>query len=222
MKWLKSNWMLAVLVIAALIFVSAIRTAWGDDGHGHNHHDDGGGDIEVVNEILGGDTSIDDKSLALGFGRSSFDVDINDCMGSTAWDTILVGRQKLVLNKWCAAEMYDAKGLRQMAAVMRCDIPEIAKHFEDAKHCIVANKVSAPRPPGKPVSQMILEEEHEEDIQVVQMAQVSLEQRVETLERKPAPRPRVVQAVAPPPEQYSYEQKMAVFAALGMDDDEDE
>jgi hypothetical protein len=218
MKWMKQNWALVILMACALMFVAAIKTVWADDGHGH-HHDDGGGDIDVTNEILGGDTSISDKSLALGFGRSSFDVDINDCMGSEAWDTILMGKQKLVLNLWCAAEVYDAKGLRHMAAVIRCDIPEIARHFDDSAKCIVANKISAPKI-GKPTGQLVIEEE----IDTVQIAQVSLEQRVQTLEEKPAPRPRVVQTAAPAPvEKYSYEQKMAVFAALGIeDDDEDE
>jgi hypothetical protein len=219
MKWLKQNWMLAILVIAALIFVSAIRTAWGDDecrGHSCN----GGGDIDVVTEILGGDVSLEDKSLALGFGRSSFDVDINQCMGSTSWDTILVGKQKLVLNLWCAAEVYDRMGLRHMAAVMRCDIPEIGRHFEDAEHCIVANKISAPKPDGKPVSQMILEEEHEQDIDMVQAQLSEVQMELAELKAKPAPRPRVMQAT-PPDEQYSYEQKQAVFAALGIDEDEE-
>jgi hypothetical protein len=218
MKWMKQNWMLMILVIAALIFVSAIRTAWGDDdckGHSCN----GGGDIEVVNEILGGDVSLEDKSLALGFGRSSFDVDINQCMGSTSWDTILVGKQKLVLNKWCAAEVYDAKGLRHMAAVIRCDIPEIIKHFSDAEHCIVANKMAAPKT-EKPVAQLILEEEHEEDIEQVQRQLNVVTEELERLKAKPAPRPRVVQAT-PPDDKYSYEQKQAVFAALGIDEDEE-
>ncbi len=87
---------------------------------------------------------------AYGFGRSSFDVDLNQCMGSTSWDTILVGRQKLVLNKWCAAESFDARGLHLMAAIMRCDIPEIAKHFTDG--CIEANTMRPVHPEPPPMA----------------------------------------------------------------------
>ena len=91
-----------------------------------------------MNNQTGGDIS--HESNALGFSHSLGDVDINQCLGSTQWGSIIVSKQKLVLNKWCAAEVYDAKGLHHMAAVMRCDIPEILKHFADSEHCVVANK----------------------------------------------------------------------------------
>jgi len=97
-----------------------------------------GTDIEQEVKVIGGDTVVD-GSKAIGFGRSSFDVDINQCMGSTAWDTILVGKQKLVLNKWCAAEVYDARGLHNVAARLRCQIPEIADLFGPGEDCVLEN-----------------------------------------------------------------------------------
>ena len=121
---------------------------------------------------------------SLALGRSSFDVDINQCMGSVAWDTILVGKQKLVLNKWCAAEVYDAKGMHHMAAVMRCDIPEVIKHFSMYPDCIEANTTSIPEPV------VIIEEPdewHEEQLQIQQ----SYEERIKALEGR-LNRPRVV------------------------------
>lgn len=71
--------------------------------------------------------------------------------------------------------------------------------------------------------QQVIEVEHEEDIEVMQMAQASLEDRIEALEKKPAPRPRVVQAPAEKVEKverYTYEQRQAVFYALGIEEDE--
>jgi hypothetical protein len=92
---------------------------------------------------LTGDLNVEGSS-AVGFGRSSFDVDINQCMGSTSWDTIIVGKQKLVLNKWCAAEAYDARGLHNVAARLRCQIPEIADLFGPDEDCVLENTLLGP------------------------------------------------------------------------------
>lgn len=88
---------------------------------------------DVVNEI-GGSTS-----RAYGFSHALGDVDINQCLGSTQWGSILVSKQKLVLNKWCAAEVFDAKHMHSMAARLRCQIPEISNLFDTALGCISEN-----------------------------------------------------------------------------------
>lgn len=62
-----------------------------------------------------------------GFAHSLGDVDLNQCMGSTQWGTILVSKQKLVLNKWCAADSLDSKGMYKAAAMLRCSIKEVSK-----------------------------------------------------------------------------------------------
>lgn len=100
--------------------------------------------------LFGGDNTAENSSLiegsrAYAFSHSLGDVDINDCLASTQWGTILVSRQRVVLNKWCAAEVYDYKGLHHMAALLRCDIPEISEHFQTESECIEANTVEVSR-----------------------------------------------------------------------------
>ncbi len=104
------------------------------------------------NEVIlsGGDNTANNSasvggSDTMAFSHSLGDVDINDCLASTQWGTIIVSRQRVVLNKWCAAEVYDYKGLHHMAALLRCDIPEISEHFQTESECISANTVEVPR-----------------------------------------------------------------------------
>ena len=93
-----------------------------------------------------GDVSVSDSSEALGFSHSLGDVDINDCLASTQWGTIIVSRQRVVLNKWCAAEVYDYKGLHSVAARLRCDIKEVSDLFQTESECITANTVRNEEP----------------------------------------------------------------------------
>lgn len=134
-------------------------------------------------------------SLGIGFAHALGDVDINQCLASTQWGTILVSKQKVVLNKWCAAEVYDAKGLHGMAAMVRCDIDEIAKHFTDPALCVSANTMQ--RQGDELVDQIraqdlmlaSIEEDRDEEIR-------ELEQRLAAVEQKPArvvTRPTVTQ-----------------------------
>lgn len=98
-----------------------------------------GGDNTANNSVL------NEGSRAYAFSHSLGDVDINDCLASTQWGTILVSRQNVKLNRWCAAEIYDHKGMYQMAALMRCGIREIAEHFQTESECIEANTVEVSR-----------------------------------------------------------------------------
>lgn len=84
------------------------------------------------------------SSRALAIGNGLGDVDINDCLGSEQFGTPLYSRQWLELNKWCAAEVFDAKGLNIMAGKLRCEIKEIAKLFDDPAACLDANTIHAP------------------------------------------------------------------------------
>lgn len=132
---------------------------------------------------------------SFGFAHALGDVDINQCLASTQWGTILVSKQKVVLNKWCAAEVYDAKGLHRMAALVRCDIEEIAKHFTDPAVCISDNTMQRQ---GDELADKIMaqdqmlasiEEDHDEELR-------ELEQRLAAVEDKPArvvTRPTVTQ-----------------------------
>lgn len=139
-----------------LVFLAALP-AFADNGHGHDH---GGADVDVNSSIAGGDvslaggdvsTSVAHDSKAYAFSHGMGDVDINQCMGSEQWSTILVSKQKLVVNLWCMAESYDARGLYQMAAFMRCDIDMVRSHFETDQECWQANTIS-PQPVAQPTS----------------------------------------------------------------------
>lgn len=234
MNWFQRNWALLILVVAAIVFVAMIRVAWGDDDCRGNSCN-GGGDtnieidgevtvpVDVNTDVTGGPVSVEHKSESLGIGLSNSlgDVDIAGCLGSTQWATPLFSKQKLVVNWPCLAEFYLRQGKYELAAMAICNT-EIVKEFESELACEDAHDFA---PVEEPVSEVLeqrkeIEEHHQEDIQVVQMAQVSLEQRVSELESRPAPRPRVIQAPAEPKERYSTEQKLAVFKALGIEDEE--
>ena len=154
------------------------------------------GDEVIQSNDMNAQTAGDINNRSYGFGHSLGDIDLNQCMGSTQWSTIIVAKQKLVLNKWCAAESYDARGLHHMAAIMRCDIPDIAKHFTEG--CIAANTMMpAPAPP--PI-EVIRSEEDDERIDHLYALVSDLEaQRQSDADnarksaRRPIPQPQIVQ-----------------------------
>ena len=158
----------------------------------------GGDTVNVGGSTLNssvGDTVVDAGDVALNSDSKSFafahglgDVDIADCLGSAQWGTIIVSRQYLELNKWCAAEVYDAKGLYQMAAIVRCDIKEIKKHFTNQENCIEANTVQPiPVATMAPEPEVIVVEPPEELQEAhveQQMALNSVEAKLAQLERQ--------------------------------------
>jgi hypothetical protein len=68
---------------------------------------------------------------------------------------------------------------------------------------------------------MVSQQQYEEHAQVYEEQYAQLLERVEIIEHKPAPRPRVVQATAPPPEPFLTEKKRAALRALYDDEDEE-
>lgn len=101
------------------------------------------GDMNL--DLDAGDTNLNySGSRAYAFAHGLGGVSISQCMASTQWGSILVSKQRIVLNRWCAAEVYDAKGLYDIAARMRCDIPEVASLFASGTECRVANTVTPP------------------------------------------------------------------------------
>lgn len=132
----------------------------------------------IVGETIVGNTTVGGNSTrAYAFSHGLGDVDIADCLASKQFGTILFSSQNVMLNKWCAAEIYDAKGLYEMAAMMRCDIKEVAKHFATPEQCIKANTVTIPAPP--PVHNDC-RDDCEDSLEQV----VSLAERVDALEKK--------------------------------------
>jgi hypothetical protein len=138
--------------------------------------------------VNAGDVALNSDSKSFAFAHGLGDVDIAQCLGSEQWGTVIISRQYLELNKWCAAEVYDAKGLYKMAAVLRCDIKEIKKHFNSPEECVEANTlhpVIVTQAPEEPEVIVIeppeeLQEAHVEQ----QMALETIEQKVAALEVK--------------------------------------
>ncbi len=109
--------------------------------------------------------SIHDSSNAVGLGLG--DVDINDCYRSYQVVVLWQGTQ---LNWWCVAREYDAIGLHEVAAQVRCDkIKGISKLFDDQESCIAANTlVAKPQSEVLPAAQENIFEDDEEEFHVEQ------------------------------------------------------
>lgn len=161
------------ILILLLAFTSAGATDW------RKVDVDVKNDTEVNNNVTTGDTTMnagdvnfDSKAYALS--NTLGDVDINDCMASTQFGTVIISAQKVKLNKWCAAEVYDAKGLKELAARLRCEIKEIKALFPDNESCVSANIVPEP----VPIPAAVVEDDHDEDERVHE----SLEARIAKIE----------------------------------------
>lgn len=158
------------------------------------------------------------ESRALALANSLGDVDIADCLGSHQWSTPVFGRQDLKLNQVCMAEFYLRAGKYELAAMSLCNVKEILKEFDSEEQCESAHDFT-PRPVAAVDSvsdRQQIELYHEEDIEAVQMAQMSLEQRLASLESRPA---EVVEIVKPV---LTDEQKQQVWEALTGSEDEDD
>ena len=148
-----------------------------------------GGDLTGGDLVSGGNRAYSLAAPGLG------DVDINQCLGSTAWSLLVGGRQKLVLNRWCAAADLDRMGLHTQAARIRCQLPEVRKLYRtsgkwifskyDMTNCVPEWTVkmvpvapaSAPEAPKKDE----MEDYHREQ----QMALESLSRELEALKQEP-------------------------------------
>ncbi len=233
----KLRWFVVVLMVVAALMVLTTR-AEADDGHGHDHHDDGGSTVttstDIINDLAGGDIIGGDTSVITGNNKALTvvapglgDVDIAQCLGSEAWTLLVGGKQKLVLNQVCMAEFYLKQGRYDLAAQSLCNQPEIVREYDTEAACELAHDFTPPIT-SEPASNRSLEEQHslethhDEDLDMVQAQLSEVQMQLAELEERPAPRPRVAQAVPPDPEpKYSDEQFNAVWAALkGGDEDE--
>lgn len=160
----------ALLVVAMFIFWVA-TTAWADPP---DNRPPGGGDVTgsvesvienrvtvnssahsgaaananaIVESGAMGDNNVNMDSRSLALVNTLGDVSISDCRESEQFGTPVFSRQWIQLNPWCAAEVYDSKGLHELAARTRCTIKEISRLFDDAESCVAANTVKpAPAP----------------------------------------------------------------------------
>ena len=187
------------LIFAAaliLLFLSAPLWASGDDLTNVSKNELTGDD-----QVIEGSDITTDGSLALAFAHALGDVDINDCMGSKAWGSILISHQYLVSNLWCMAEVYDAKRLYKMAAIMRCDIPDVRGHFTTDEACVLANTVT-PLAMPEPIESPRLRE-YEEREEAHDMELMTVIERLENIEQRQS-RPAQKRS------RYSDEQRAAV------------
>lgn len=174
-------------IIIALFFLLPLA-AFADDCRGNQPCGTSNTDVTTnvgietgPTTVNAGDVAVNSDSKSFAFAHGLGDVDINQCLASTQWGTILVSKQKIVLNKWCAAESYDARGLHTMAALIRCDIKEIGKHFNNEEECVQANTYS---PPPEPVTIIVpAATPNVEQLAEVEQKHESLEQRLERIER---------------------------------------
>jgi len=162
------------------------------------------GDL-IGGDMIGGDTSINTGSnRAYAFSHSLGDVDINEgqnCMGSEQWGTFVVSRQTNELNPWCAALFYELNGKHDFAAKMRCDIKEISNKYLTAEECWLDQELTPTvNPPelaelydqaARYEEHQVIEDEHDEELEVVQMQQAQILEQLasyeQRLEQRPAP-----------------------------------
>jgi hypothetical protein len=143
-----------------------------------------------------GDQNVNMKSKSLALVNTMGDVDINDCRESEQFGTPVFSRQWIQLNPWCAAEVYDAKGLNDLAARTRCTIKEIRKLFDDDATCIVANTVQPAPPPPPPAPAPVdndRDDELERRLEFQRTYTEELEARLEELAQRQPEQRTVVQ-----------------------------
>jgi len=230
-------YVMALMIVAAVAVVAttAHATDRGDDVE--VDVDVGGTTVDVGGSTLsGGDTNVStggNKTFAFAYGMG--DVDINEgqnCMGSEQWGTVIVGRQTMELNPWCAALFYELNGKHEFAAKMRCDIKEVRKKYTADSECWLDQNLRPDEPLGEGssgVADAIVNHidsavvQHDEDLYMVQQQVDEVNERLNQLEHRPAPRPQVVQQAAPEPEPLLSEQeKLDILGLLtykGKDDE---
>ncbi len=137
-------WLLAVAIGLSII---VFDITYADDGHGHNHHDDGG---DVIVDVVGGDltggnlTGGDNVASisggrSYGVSQSLGDVDINDCLASTQWGIpVIFAKQKVEENPWCQSIYLDVIGAHEAAAKVRCTTDTLKAVYPIENECIVA------------------------------------------------------------------------------------
>ena len=214
------KWLVVALLVLLLLFLigppTALASGDDDDGATATATADAaanagatatatGGNL-VGGDMIGGDTSINTGSnRAYAFSHSLGDVDINEgqnCMGSEQWGTFVVSRQTNELNPWCAALFYELNGKHDFAAKMRCDIKEISNKYLTAEECWLDQELTptlnAPElaelydQAARYEEHQVIEDEHDEELEVVQMQQQAILESLASYEQRLAERPEPI------------------------------
>jgi hypothetical protein len=207
------KWLVLALIVLLVLFLIGPPAAWasGDDDRGPSVDVVTDVVTDVTTNVTGGDmvnqiAGDSYSSRAYGFSHSLGDVDINQCIVSKQTGSFIVSWQGYDYNAWCMGEVYDAKGLFKMGAMMRCDIPVIRSHFETDYDCLLANTVDQEiieSPAHLELYEQaarfeVLEDEHDEELERVQHKQAMLIERLDSYEQQLAQRPEPVYVQAEP------------------------
>ncbi len=211
-RYLKAFFFGLLVAVLVLLMSSPI---WADD-------DERGPNVDVVTDVhtdvttnvTSGDVNTDIagssfSSRAYGFSHSLGDVDINQCIVSKQTGTFIVSWQGYDYNLWCMGEVFDSKGLWDMGALMRCDIPVIRSHFESDYACLQANTVNHEVIESPQLTDLYdqaarfdehqeSEERHDTKLTLVLQEQALLEDRLDQYEVRLAQRPEPVYVQAEP------------------------
>lgn len=105
------------------------------------------GDKIIQSNKMNNETNVSgDDSFGLGLANQLGAAGpTGDCFGSKQWNALVFSRQDSEFNKWCAAVWYDANGKHDLAAQMRCQIPEIGNLDYGDSTCVSANTIVAPQ-----------------------------------------------------------------------------
>lgn len=128
-----------------------------------------------------------DKSDSLGIGLSNSlgDVDIAGCLGSEQWNSVVFGKQKLVLNWPCMAEFYLRNEKYDLAAMAICNT-EVVDEFASESECEAAHDFG---PVAVPAPAMIIESDDEDEERWREEQQelvIDLQEKIAELEKRPA------------------------------------
>jgi len=142
-RWLKLlNFFLAGMLLVFVMYGIQSARASGDEltNISKNTNIATGGDARNFGDINGGSNSYSSDALGLGFSYALGDVDLNEgrnCYVSTAWGSIIFGKQTVGLNPWCAALFYDANRMHEFAAKQRCQLPSIISEYDTKAACVL-------------------------------------------------------------------------------------
>lgn len=168
---------------AYMLLLFSLTAFADDDCRGNNDCSDSSVNVDASNTVDSSvSNSMSNSSRSMGFGLG--DVDIAQCYRSYQF---LVW-QDTKINPVCLADSYDAKGLHHMAAVIRCDVKHIRKHFDSDEACVQANtvrRVEFPDPPISFMEELVEQEVAERTVQMQQQqAYISdLESRLNRMEQ---------------------------------------
>lgn len=149
------------LVIAAVVVILLVSES-------KAQHQSNDMNNQTAGDITGGNVAFSGKG-SYAIGQGSFDVDINQCMGSVARSFVfgLYGDQKLQQNYWCHAESLFRLHRYEAAAHIWCNKTYLGELYESVESC-VADMGEPPAMPEPAPEEPVAADEYE-DMHVAQL-----------------------------------------------------